>query len=98
MPLIIQVFSGIIFVATYFTYYMQLAGFSTDMSYKLQIAQPVLSIFSNIIAAVSIEKVGRRNITFYGLIILTIILLITGGLGTSKDQHMVEGIFALILL
>jgi hypothetical protein len=43
-PLIIQVLTGITFVAGYFTYYLQLAGYSAQESFKIQIAQPVLSI------------------------------------------------------
>ncbi|KAH7033653.1 alpha glucoside transporter [Microdochium trichocladiopsis] len=98
MPLIIQIFSGITFVAGYFTYYLQLAGYDTQTSYRLQIAQPVLSIVGNLMAASAIERVGRRNMTFYGLIILTIFLFITGGLGTRTEKPMVEGTVAFILI
>ncbi|OLN83277.1 Maltose permease MAL31-like protein 3 [Colletotrichum chlorophyti] len=98
MPLIIQSLSGISFVAGYFTYYLQLAGYSTSMSYQLQIAQPVLSIVGNLMAAALIDKVGRRNLTFYGLAILTAFLLITGGLGTGSSQPMIKGTVAFILI
>ncbi|EQB55952.1 hypothetical protein CGLO_04056 [Colletotrichum gloeosporioides Cg-14] len=98
MPLIIQAFSGISFVAGYFTYYLQLAGYSTSMSYQLQIAQPVLSIVGNLMAAAVVDKVGRRNLTFYGLAILTAFLLITGGLGTGTSQPMIKGTVAFILI
>ncbi|EAT87413.2 hypothetical protein SNOG_05022 [Parastagonospora nodorum SN15] len=82
MPMCIQSLSGIAFVAGYFTYYLQLAGYSTKKSFQMQIAQPVLSIVGNLMAAAIIDKVGRRALTFYGLIILTTFLLITSGLGT----------------
>lgn len=127
MPLCIQSFSGIAFVASYFTCqypaflssdsifeasllikatvltirsldYLQLAGYSTSMSYQLQIAQPVLSIVGNLMAAAVIDKVGRRNLTFYGLAILTVFLLITGGLGTGTSQPMIKGTVAFILI
>ncbi|WQF76442.1 Putative major facilitator, sugar transporter, major facilitator superfamily [Colletotrichum destructivum] len=98
MPLIIQAFSGIAWVAGYFTYYLQLAGYSTSMSYQLQIAQPVLSIVGNLMAAAVIDRVGRRNLTFYGLGILTAFLLITGGLGTGTTQPMIKGTVAFILI
>ncbi|KAH3942605.1 hypothetical protein HBI56_168580 [Parastagonospora nodorum] len=81
MPMCIQSLSGIAFVAGYFTYYLQLAGYSTKKSFQMQIAQPVLSIVGNLMAAAIIDKVGRRALTFYGLIILTTFLLITSGLG-----------------
>ncbi|TEA12420.1 Maltose permease MAL31 [Colletotrichum sidae] len=98
MPLIIQAFSGISFVAGYFTYYLQLAGYSTSTSYRLQIAQPVLSIVGNLMAAAVVDRVGRRNLTFYGLAILTTLLLVTGGLGTGTSQPVVKGTVAFILV
>lgn len=99
MPLCIQSFSGIAFVAGYFTYYLQLAGYSTDMSFKIQIAQPVLSIVGNIMAAFVVDNLGRRNLTFYGLTVLTIFLFITGGLGTNTtNPGMVKGTVAFILI
>ncbi|KAK0758316.1 hypothetical protein N5P37_008713 [Trichoderma harzianum] len=98
MPLCIQSLSGIAFVAGYFTYYLQLAGYSTSMSYKIQISQPVLSIVGNIMAAAAVDSIGRRNITFYGLIILTAILLITGALGLSHKPSEIKGTVAFILI
>ncbi|KAK2056392.1 alpha glucoside transporter [Colletotrichum caudatum] len=98
MPLMIQAFSGISWVAGYFTYYLQLARYSTSMCYKLQIAQQVLSIVSNLVAAAVIDRIGRRNLTFYGLGILTAFLLITGGLGTGTTQPMIKGTSAFSVL
>ncbi|TQN70969.1 putative metabolite transport protein [Colletotrichum shisoi] len=68
------------------------------MSYQLQIAQPVLSIVGNLMAAAVIDRVGRRNLAFYGLGILTAFLLITGGLGTGTTQLMIKGTVAFILV
>jgi MFS family permease len=98
MPYNITTFSGISFVAGYFTYYLQLAGYETSMSYRLQIAQPVVSIVGNIMAAMLVDKVGRRNLCFYGLIALTTFLLITGGLGTGTSKPVVQGTVAFILI
>jgi MFS family permease len=98
MPLCIQSFSGIAFVAGYFTYYLQLAGYSTEMSFKIQIAQPVLSIVGNLMAAGTINYIGGRNLTFYGLGILTVFLLITGGLGLGTERPVVQGTVAFILI
>jgi len=97
-PLLIQVLTGITFVAGYFTYYLQLAGYSTEMSFRIQIAQPVLSIFGNLIAAAIIDRVGRRNLTFYGLIILVVLLFIEGGLATGGSPGEIKGTVALILI
>jgi hypothetical protein len=48
MPLSIQPFTGVLWVAGYLLYYTQLAGFSVPMSYKLNICQQVLSTTGNI--------------------------------------------------
>lgn len=98
MPLNIQAFSGIAFVAGYFTYYLQLAGFSTSTSYRIQIAQPVLSIVGNIMAVGTVDLVGRRNMVFYGLLILTVFLVITGGLGTGHSEAEIKATVAFILI
>ena len=98
MPLLIQTLSGITFVAGYFTYYLELAGYDIATSYRIQIAQPVLSIVGNLMAAASVDYIGRRNLTFYGLIILTAFLLITGGLGLGHTHSQIQGTVAFILI
>ncbi|KAG8631944.1 hypothetical protein KVT40_001084 [Elsinoe batatas] len=75
MPMCIQAFSGIQFVASYFTYYLQLAGYSTGQSFRIQIAQPVLSIVGNLMAAATIGIIGVRNLTFWGLGTVAFILI-----------------------
>ncbi|KIW77104.1 hypothetical protein Z517_09550 [Fonsecaea pedrosoi CBS 271.37] len=97
-PLIIQVLTGITFVAGYFTYYLQLAGYSTQESFRIQIAQPVLSIFGNLIATYLVDKVGRRNLTFYGLLVLVVLLFIEGGLATGGSPGEIKGTVAMILI
>ncbi|KAL1864918.1 hypothetical protein VTK73DRAFT_5604 [Phialemonium thermophilum] len=98
MPLSIQCISGITFVAGYFTYYLQLAGYSTSESFKIQISQPVLSIVGNLMAAALVDKVGRRDMTFWGLVLLTVFLLITGALGLGHTQPEIKGTVAFILI
>jgi SP family general alpha glucoside:H+ symporter-like MFS transporter len=50
VPLCLVSLSGISFAASYATYYMQLAGYSTEMSFKLQITQQVMSMVGNMMA------------------------------------------------
>lgn len=97
-PLSIQSLCGIVFVASYSTYYIQLAGFSTSESFKLQICQQVLSLVGNVCSWYLVDRVGRRNLTFYGQVGLTIILCLTGGLAVANTEGSIKGTVALILL
>lgn len=97
-PSSIQALSGVVFVASYFTYYQQLAGFSTQMSFRLFITQQVLSIFGNFCAWFLIDRAGRRGLTIWGVALLTIILLITGVLAVVATPGTIKGTVALILL
>ncbi|KAG7140653.1 Maltose permease MAL31 like protein [Verticillium longisporum] len=86
-PLCIQSLSGVMFAAGYSTYYMQRAGYSTAMSFKLQITQQVLSTIGNVMSWWLIDRVGRRSLTFWGLFVLTIILFATGSLAIFADRE-----------
>ncbi|KAL4806577.1 general substrate transporter [Aspergillus unguis] len=104
-PLSIQAFCGIVFTASYSTYYFQLAGYSNAMSFRLQIAQQVLSIVGNLMSYSMIDRLGRRNLMLYGLFIMTCILMVTGGLGVvaadktnPNSAGSVKGTVALILI
>ncbi|CAG7982801.1 unnamed protein product [Penicillium salamii] len=105
VPLSIQALSGVAFIAGYSTYYMQLAGYSTEMSFRLQIAQQVVSLVGNVTSYFLIDRMGRRNLMIYGLGVLTIILMLTGGLAvvgsdTSNPSSggAVKGTVALMLI
>lgn len=98
MPLSIQALSGIAFAASYSTYYMQLAGFTTSMSFKLQIVQQVISLVGNVMSWYLVDRVGRRNLTFYGLFVLTIILFVMAGLAVVGSVPALKGAISMILL
>lgn len=85
MPLTIQTFSGVAFVGSYSTYYQQLAGYSTAASFKLFIVQQILSGAGNVCAWFLVDRVGRRKLTLWGMVVLTTVLLITGG--RSRGCH-----------
>lgn len=84
---------------------MQLAGYSTAMRFPLQIAQQCLSLVGNVMSYFVIDRVGRRNVMLYGLGILTVILMVTGGLavlgseaGNPNAPGAIKGTVALILI
>lgn len=79
LPLTIQTFSGVAFVGSYNTYYQQLAGYSTEASFRLFIVQQILSGTGNICSWFLVDSVGRRSLTFWGMVVLTVLLLLTGG-------------------
>lgn len=97
-PLLIQSLSGIVFAGSYSTYYMQLAGYSTSASFKLQIVQQVISLVGNVMSWYLIDRVGRRNLTFYGLAVLTVILFLMGGLAAAATPGAIKGTVAMILI
>ena len=86
MPLTIQTFSGVAFVGSYSTYYQQLAGYSTAASFHLFIVQQVLSGAGNVVSWFLVDRVGRRKLTLWGMVMLTTILLITGGKHHSEHN------------
>ncbi|KAK9422928.1 hypothetical protein SUNI508_04595 [Seiridium unicorne] len=98
MPLAIQSLSGITFVASYSTYYIQLAGFDTAESFKLQIVQQGLSLFGNICSWYLVDRIGRRNLTFYGLLVLTGILFSMAACAVVGGDGPIKGTVAMIML
>ncbi|KAL3468062.1 major facilitator superfamily domain-containing protein [Aspergillus heterothallicus] len=89
----------------YSTYYMQLAGYSNSMSFRVQIAQRVVSIVGNAMSYFMIDRLGRRSLMLLGLFVMNCILMITGGLGVVDSDKTnpnadgaVKGTVALILL
>jgi sugar porter (SP) family MFS transporter len=98
MPLSIQALSGIAFAASYSTYYMQLAGYSAAFSFKLQIIQQVISLVGNVMSWYLVDRVGRRNLTFWGLFVLTIILFVMAGLAVVGTVSALQGAISMILL
>jgi MFS transporter, SP family, general alpha glucoside:H+ symporter len=97
-PLIIQQLTGVVFAASYSTYYAQLAGYSTEESFKLQIVQQIMSMVGNVISWFLIDKAGRRSLTLYGTIALTVVLWIMGGLAVGGTPGELKGAIAMILI
>ncbi|KAK0374078.1 MFS hexose transporter [Colletotrichum melonis] len=97
-PLSIQALCGVFFVASYSTYYQQLAGYSTKESFTLAIVQQVMSMLGNVTAWFLIDRVGRRGLTLWGMCILTVLLMITGGLAVAATPGAVKGTVALLLV
>lgn len=97
-PLSIQALCGVMFVASYSTYYQQLAGYSASESFNLGIVQQVLSMLGNITSWFLIDRVGRRNLTFWGMALLTALLFVTGGLAVAASPGAIKGTVALLLI
>lgn len=63
----------------YATYYFQLAGYSDSQSFNIAIGQQILSLAGNVTSWFLIDRVGRRGLSLWGLVILTVILFACGG-------------------
>lgn len=97
-PLSIQALSGVIFIAGYSTYYAQLAGYSISASFKLFVGLQVASMSGNICSWFIIDRVGRRNLTLWGSALLTVILMVTGGLATVGTPNAIKGVVGLAIV
>jgi len=89
MPLTIQAMSGVAYISSYGTYYFQLAGISTAKSFQIACGAQALSIAGNIGAFLIIDRVGRRPLVLWAFGFLTVLLCVTGGLGTQTQNHAV---------
>jgi SP family general alpha glucoside:H+ symporter-like MFS transporter len=97
-PLSIQPLCGILFVTSYLTFYIQLAGYSAAASYKISIAASVLSTARNITSWFLVDRFGRRDLTIFGISVITVIMLIVVGLGTqTTNVACVKGVIGLLL-
>ncbi len=87
MPLTIQAMSGVAYISSYGTYYFQLAGISTAKSFQIACGAQALSIAGNIGAFLIIDRIGRRPLLLWAFGFLTVLLCVTGGLGTQTHNH-----------
>ena len=82
-----QQFSGSGFIAGYLPYFFTIAGVAnpigiSQISYSIQ-------LLGNIVSWFLVDRIGRRPLAVYGLIIMTVTLLIIGGLGTIQSNKAV---------
>lgn len=98
-PLSIQALSGISWINGYSTYYMELAGYSNRMSFLLTVIANLIGIVGNVVSWWLIDRVGRRDLTFYGLLSCTIVFLVTGGVACdTSDANAYRVTVAFILI
>jgi SP family general alpha glucoside:H+ symporter-like MFS transporter len=97
-PLAIQALSGLFFVSSYSTYYQQLAGYDTPTTFSLGIVQNILAMVGNACSWFLIDRVGRRPLSCYGMLLLTVLLLLTGGLACVGSKAATKGTVSLLLL
>ncbi|KAH7146608.1 maltose permease [Dactylonectria estremocensis] len=84
MTFLAQQFSGSGFIAGYLPYFFTIAGVANpigiaQISYSIQLLGNIASWFV-------VDRVGRRPLAVYGLIAMTVTLLIIGGLGTIRNN------------
>ncbi|KIN09123.1 hypothetical protein OIDMADRAFT_48952 [Oidiodendron maius Zn] len=97
-PLTIQALGGVIFIAGYFVYYAELAGYSSAAAFKLYVIFQVISMCGNITSWFVIDRVGRRDLTLYGTASLMVILMLAGGLATAGKTPYIKGCFSMMMI
>lgn len=85
-PFIMQPMCGLAYVASYQTYYYQLLGFDTLKSFQISCGAQSLSVSGTIVSLFFVDRLGRRFVTLYGMISLSILNVLTAALGLKK-QH-----------
>ena len=83
-------------MSAYSTYYYE-SVFSDEKAFVLQIIQQIASLLGNVCSWLIVDRFGRRNIQFYGLLFLTVVLLITSALATVATPSALAGSCALII-
>ncbi|EQB56310.1 hypothetical protein CGLO_03688 [Colletotrichum gloeosporioides Cg-14] len=79
-----QVLSGIIFVVGYLPYFLTLVGFDEVFNWNMYLF--TISLSANLFSFWTVERVGRRKVTIYGLFILMVVMFIIGGLNVQPSQ------------
>ena len=73
-----QHLSGIVFVLGFSTYFFQLAGIPTEKSFDLGVGVTACGVVGVIISWSTINTFGRRRLFFWGMVGMTIVLLLMG--------------------
>ncbi|KAG0657519.1 hypothetical protein C6P46_006488 [Rhodotorula mucilaginosa] len=84
----------------YSTFFLQQAGVPVSASFDLSIGQYGLGMFGTISSWFLMSRIGRRKLYGYGLVVLTILLLIIGGMGSvpRSNKGASYGVGALLLV
>ncbi|KAH7120707.1 putative maltose permease [Dactylonectria macrodidyma] len=100
-PASIQLLAGVSFSFSYFTYYAQLAGYSTPEAFRLYVGLRVLAVAGNVISWFLIDRVGRRRLVLWGLFAMTVVLMLIGALavvGEHGNTTALKGTVALMMV
>ena len=82
-----QVLAGNSFVVGYAVYFFELAGLATSVSFNLGVGLLVLGFVGTCASWPLITRFGRRMIYNYGLLMLTLILLLVGVLDVLPNYN-----------
>ncbi|KAG0644856.1 general substrate transporter [Tuber brumale] len=93
-----QHLSGIIFVLGYSTYFFQLAGLPTSQTFSLGVGVTACGVAGNISSWWLVNTVGRRVVTFYGMAVLTGMLMLIGVFDVipTAGAHWAQSAFTVI--
>ncbi|WVQ78292.1 hypothetical protein IAT38_000377 [Cryptococcus sp. DSM 104549] len=86
MVFVLQQFAGIVFVVGYSTFLFQLAGFDTSKSFKLGVGVSAVGVAGNLVALFTVNKLGRRFIFFWGMVMCGVLNLVLGVASIPKTS------------
>ncbi|GAA6041812.1 hypothetical protein JCM8097_007173 [Rhodosporidiobolus ruineniae] len=76
----IQNWSGSAFMG-YSTYFLQQAGMATSMAFTMSIIQYAMGLIGTVSSWFLMSIAGRRTLYFWGLVVMTTLLIVIGGMG-----------------
>ncbi|OBA22270.1 sugar transporter [Metschnikowia bicuspidata var. bicuspidata NRRL YB-4993] len=97
MTWLVQNITGSAFMG-YSTYFYLNAGLSTSNSFTFSIVQYVLGLIGTILSWFLSQKFGRFDIYFGGLCVQSVLLIVTGCLGTVNSPGASWGVGSLLLV
>ena len=98
MVFVCQQLVGVSFILGYSGYFFQLAGFDVSDALKLGVGVPAIGMIGNIIALVTINRVGRRTGFVYGMACCAVINLIVGfcSLSSTRSAQWAQAAFTIV--
>lgn len=82
----------------YAVYFYEQAGLSTDNAATIGLGMFGAAIVGGFLSWIWLRIIGRRTIYLSGLILLFLVLMIAGGVGTLKERHTISWVLGSLII